>query len=49
MQITRDVAALGLSTAFLAAQIRPSAGQQTEPDARLWQIWLEVPIFTKMQ
>jgi membrane-associated phospholipid phosphatase len=40
MQITRLVAALGLSTAFLAAQIRPSAGQQIEPDARLWQTWV---------
>ena len=39
MPITRVVAALGLSTAFLAAQVRPSAGQ-IEPDARLWKTWV---------
>ena len=39
MPIARVVAALGLSTAFLAAQIRPTAGQ-IEPGARLWQTWV---------
>jgi membrane-associated phospholipid phosphatase len=40
MQLTRVVVAFGLSTAFLAAQIRPSSEQQIEPDARLWQTWV---------
>src|SRR5438876_1137002 len=39
MRVTRTMTVLGLITASLVAQIRPSTGQ-VEPDARLWTPWI---------